>query len=234
MRQVAARGRSAEVEKNNGTGRLGDLAYVRILETLFDRKIPTGAFLSQNKLVELLGITVAPLRHALSLLEAEGIVTIHPRSGVQFIKPGFELARSTYQYRGIIEGAAAAVYAETGDEAEMAEIERRHLALIEEVEREGLTDRAWREMEEIETLLHNSIVLSLSNPLIERSYKRLHNYVRLIRLDRNVTAPLALRSLREHMQIIAACKARDSEAAAAAMRAHLNAALQRSLGLYGH
>jgi len=231
MKQVATRSRSAYPAKDGGAERLGDRAYIRILQTLFDRKIPTGAFLSQNKLVELLGITVAPLRHALIRLEAEGIVTVHPRSGVQFIKPGLELARSTYQYRGIIEGAAAAVYAETGDEAEMDEIERRHLALIEEVEHQGLTDHARREVEEIETLLHHSIVRSLSNPLIERSYQRLHNYVRLIRLDRNVTAPVALRSLREHVRIIAACKARDSDAAARAMQAHLTAALQRSLGL---
>jgi DNA-binding GntR family transcriptional regulator len=233
MGQVAARGTSSEGGRHAGAKRLGDLAYVRILETLFDRKIPTGAFLSQQKLVQLLGITVAPLRHALSLLEAEGIVTIHPRSGVRFIKPGFELARSTYQYRSIIESAAAAVYAETANEAEMPEIERRHLALMEVVEREGLTERNRRELEEIETLLHNSIVRSLSNPLIERSYRRLHNYVRLIRLDRNITEPLVLRSLREHLRIIEACKMRDSEAAGEAMRAHLNAALQRSLGLYG-
>ena len=50
-----------------GSGRLSDLAYTRILETLFDRKIPAGAFVSQNDLVKLLGIPVAPLRDALSV-----------------------------------------------------------------------------------------------------------------------------------------------------------------------
>ncbi|TIX06162.1 MAG: GntR family transcriptional regulator, partial [Mesorhizobium sp.] len=51
--------------------RLGDRAYTRILETLFERKIPAGAFLSQGDLVEMLQIPVAPLRDALKLLEAE-------------------------------------------------------------------------------------------------------------------------------------------------------------------
>ena len=54
----------------------------------------------------------------------------------------------------------------------------------------------------------------------------------LIRLDRKVTVPLVLQSLREHMQVILACKARDPEAAAVAMQAHLASALQRGLGLY--
>jgi DNA-binding GntR family transcriptional regulator len=229
---VAARKRRAEERAGPAVHRLGDLAYARILETLFERKIPAGAFLSQNDLVKMLRIPVAPLRDALKLLEAEGIVIIHPRSGIQFVKPGLELTRSTYQYRSILERSAAAVYAQTADEAELAELERRHRSAIEAVEREGLTEQTRAEVEALETLLHQSVVASLANPLIESAYKRLHNNVRLIRLDRKVTAPLVLHSLREHMQVVKACKARDPEAAAAAMQAHLTAALQRGLGLY--
>jgi DNA-binding GntR family transcriptional regulator len=212
--------------------RLGHHVYTRILETLFQRKIPAGAFLSQSDLMKMLGVPVAPLRDALKLLEAEGIVVIHQRSGIQFVKPGFELTISTYQYRSILERAAAATYAQTAEEEELAELEQRHLSAIAEVEREGLNDRTKTELEALETLLHQSVVRSLSNPLIETSYKRLHNYVRLIRLDRRVTAPLVLHSLREHLQVVLACKARDAEAAAAAMQAHLSSALQRALGLY--
>ena len=179
-----------------------------------------------------MGFPWRPLRDALKLLEAEGIVIIHPRSGIQFVKPGLELTRSTYQYRNILERAAAAVYAQTADDAELEELERRHLSAIEEIERDGLTEHSRVELEKLETLLHHSIIRSLSNPLIESAYKRLHNYVRLIRLDRKVTAPLALHSLREHVEVVRACKAREPEAAAAAMQAHLTSALQRGLGLY--
>ena len=44
---------------------------------------------------------------ALRVLEAEGILTSHPRSGIQFVKPGLELTRSTYQFRGITHRALA-------------------------------------------------------------------------------------------------------------------------------
>jgi DNA-binding GntR family transcriptional regulator len=229
---VASPAKTAAIAEISGGSRLSDLAYTRILETLFERKIPAGAFLSQNDLVELLEIPVAPIRDALKVLETEGIVTIQPRSGIQFIKPGLELTRSTYQFRGILERAAVAVYAEIADEAEVAEIERRHLAAIAEVEKNGLTDAARAELEVLELMLHNSIVGSLNNPLIETAYKRMHNYLRIVRLDRKLTVPLALRSLREHMQIIEACKRRDPDAAVAALQAHFNAALQRHLGMY--
>ena len=87
--QVSAKDDSTAVVADiGGGGRLSDLAYTRILETLFERKIPAGAFVSQNDLVKLLGIPVAPLRDALRVLETEGVLTIHPRSGIQFVKPG--------------------------------------------------------------------------------------------------------------------------------------------------
>lgn len=215
-----------------GGGRLSDLAYTRILETLFDRQIPAGAFLSQNDLVKLLGIPVAPLRDALKVLETEGVLTIHPRSGIQFVKPGLELTRSTYQYRGILERAAVAVYAETAQDAELDEIEKRHLATMADLETSGLTDALKDELEVLELVLHNAIIASLNNPLIDTAYKRMHNYLRLIRLDRKLTVPLALRSLREHMEIITACKARDPDKAVAALAAHFNAALQRHMGMF--
>jgi DNA-binding GntR family transcriptional regulator len=229
---VAARDESTLVAEVGGGGRLSDLAYTRILETLFERKIPAGAFVSQNDLVKLLGIPVAPLRDALRVLEAEGVLTIHPRSGIQFVKPGLELTRSTYQFRGIIERAAVAVYAETADDIELAETEQRHREAVRSIESEGLSDAIKQEFEELELVLHDAIIASLNNPLIETTYKRMHNYLRLVRLDRKLTAPLALRSLREHLEIIHACRARDPDKAVAALSAHFNAALQRHMGMF--
>ncbi len=229
---MASRSNSSDVTELSPGGRLSDLAYTRILETLFERKIPAGAFVSQNDLVQLLGIPVAPLRDALKVLETEGVVTIHPRSGIQFVKPGLELTRSTYQYRGIIERAAVAIYAETAQDSELAEVESRHRQALADLESEGLTDRVRQEMEHLEVLLHNGIIASLNNPLIDRSYKRMHNYLKLVRLDRKLTVPLAQRSLREHMEIILACKARDPEKAVAALSAHFTAALQRHMGMF--
>ena len=215
-----------------GSGRLSDLAYQRILEGLFDRRLPAGAFVSQNELVQLLGSPVAPLRDALRVLEAEGVLTIHPRSGIQFVKPGLELTRSTYQFRTIVESAAVRVYAETADETELEAIAARHRALIARIEKDGLSPDVIIELEELEQLLHNSVIRSLANPLIDNSYRRMHHYLRLVRLDRRLTAPLALRSLREHMEIIKACEERNPDKAEAALQAHFTAALQRHMGLF--
>ena len=212
--------------------RLSDVAYERILQILFEKRLPAGAYVSQNELVKLTGVPVGPLRDALRVLEADGILTIHPRAGIEFIKPGLELTRATYQFRGIIEGAAVAVYAETADDSEMVEIERQHREAAAAIEEDGLTPALRDELEILEELLHNSIIAGLRNQLIDTSYRRIHNYLRLLRLDRQLTAPLALRSLREHLAIIEACRSRNAAAAVAALQTHFANALQRSMGLY--
>lgn len=210
--------------------RLSDEAYDRILEALFERRVQAGSFVSQSDLSEIVDVPVAPLRDALRMLEAEGILKIHPRSGIQFVRPGLELTRSTYQFRSILERAAIKIFAEQGDETEIAEIYDRHTALIAAIEENGLRPEDIKEAEVLERVLHNAVIASLRNPLIETSYRRMHNYLRLLRLDRKLTAPVVLRTLREHLDILLACKARNATAAKAALDAHFQAAMQRSLG----
>lgn len=212
--------------------RLSDLAYARILEVLFARRLPAGAFVSQSELVELTGVPVGPLRDALKALEAEGILAIHPHTGIQFVKPGMELTRATYQFRSMIESAAVAVFAENASDAEIEQLAQRHRDVTAAIERDGLTPDNMAQLEQMEDLLHGSIVAILNNPLADTSYRRVHNYLKLIRLDRKVTVPLVLRSLREHQVIIEACRNRNRQEAVAALQAHFTAALQRNLGLY--
>lgn len=211
--------------------RMSDVAYERILEGLFDRRVPAGAFVSQNELSAIVDVPVAPLRDALRVLEAEGILTIHPRSGIQFIRPGMELTRATYQFRSIIERSAIRAFAEQGDEAVMNALEIRHSRLLRRVERDGLGKEQLEEMDALEGELHGAIIAALRNPLIDSTYRRMHNYLRLLRLDRKITTPIMVRTLREHLDILEACGTRNADAAEGKLQAHFQAAMQRNLGL---
>lgn len=232
MTQAASLASAASPRETPESRRLSDIAYERVLEGLFDGKVPAGAFVSQNDLVNLLDIPVQPLRDALRVLEAEGVLTIHPRSGIQFLKPDLELARSTYQFRTIIERSAARIYAETAGAETVAALIADHEALIDDIERDGFDASMLDRLGELEERLHGGMIASLRNPLIETTARRLKNYVTLIRLERLVTQPLALRTLREHLEILEAAKARDASAAEAAVSSHFQAALQRILGMF--
>ncbi|WP_218043031.1 GntR family transcriptional regulator [Steroidobacter gossypii] len=212
--------------------RLSEVAYQAILEGLFTRKIAAGAFLSQNDLVRMFGVPVQPLRDALRILEAEGVLTIHPRAGIEFLKPDLELARSTYQFRSIMERAAVRTYAETADAAAITQLMQDHQSLLERIGADGFLAEHSELLQVLEERLHGEMVASLRNPLIETTARRLKNYLTLIKLDRRITAPLALRTLREHMEILDACLRRDADQAEAALGRHFQAALQRILGMF--
>jgi DNA-binding GntR family transcriptional regulator len=211
--------------------RLADKAYQAILQGLFDRTIPAGIKLSQAWLIESLGLTAQPLREALRMLEMEGLVKIHPRSCISFVKADTGLAVSTYQFRSLIERAGARALAEGADAVEMQALANAHLALLERLEKSDYGPAEEAELNVLEERLHGALVSALRNPLIETTARRLHKYFLLVRMDRLVTKPLAITTLREHLEILNAAMRRDPDAAEAALTDHFRAALQRVLGV---
>lgn len=210
---------------------LADKAYQAILQGLFDRTIPAGAELTQTELMRLLGLTAQPLRDALRTLETEGLVSIHARSCIRFIRADLELSRSTYQFRSLIERAGARALAETGNAGEIRRIADDHRELLTRLERGEWSPSEEQTLNALEERLHGAIISALRNPLIETTARRLKNYVTLVRLDWLTTRPLAVRTLREHLEIIDACAARDADKAEAALVTHFQLALQRLLGM---
>ena len=89
----------------------------------------------------------------------------------------------------------------------IAKLLKDHETLIKQITAKGLEPENLPQLEALESRLHGEMVASLRNPLIETAARRLKNYLILIKLDRRITAPLALRTLREHVEILEACVA---------------------------
>jgi DNA-binding GntR family transcriptional regulator len=211
--------------------RLSETAHKLITHALFHRRIVAGAFMSQSELVELLGVPIQPLRDALRVLEVEGLVTIHPRAGIEFVKADMGLIRSTYQFRTIIECAAVRSYAERVAVERIDALLADHCEFIRDVEANGLDDDTIARLHVLERRVHGDMIGIFENPLIESASMRLQNYTALILMDRPETAPLIVRTLGEHVRVLEACRIRDVEAAVTEMAAHLNAAMHRAMGL---
>jgi DNA-binding GntR family transcriptional regulator len=209
--------------------RLSDAAYRAVLEALFDRRVTAGSFVSQGELVRVTGCPVGPLRDALRVLEADGVLQIHPRSGIQFVRPGAELTRSTYQFRGIIERAGVRVFAETADLADIDRIVAAHDAMIARIGQPSRSEDLEPRAHELEAMFHGAVVSSLDNRQIDAAHRRLRTLLRIIRLDSAWSPRTVEMTMTEHLGILAACRSRDPDAAEAAMRQHLSGALQRHL-----
>ena len=211
---------------------LSEVAYDRFMEALFSRKLAPGAFLSQHELVELLGVPVGPLRDALRVLQTEGLVTIRARSGIEVVRPDLAMARNTYQIRGILEEAAVRAYAETAPIAAITAMEQRHEALIGSFEGREPTEDDIRGMETLDRDFHFEIIAALRNPMVDETYRRIHAILNLILLERRFSGPVMARTLREHLKILGACKARNADAAQKALNEHFSEALKRAMALF--
>jgi DNA-binding GntR family transcriptional regulator len=211
---------------------LSDLAYDRFMDALFDRRLTPGANLSQNDLVRILDVPVAPLRDALRVLQTEGLLTIHSRSGIELAKPDFAMIRNTYQLRTILERAAIRTFAEVAPLGLLEELAGCQQAVIDAVTGRDLGVAGAQAVERIDFGLHMQVVACLQNPLIQSTYRQAHSFDRLIRLDRafRLSGPLVIRTMSEHLDILNACLRRDPDAAEAALEVHFARAMQRAMG----
>jgi DNA-binding GntR family transcriptional regulator len=210
---------------------LSDLAYERILQALFEQRVPMGARISQTDLVALTGVPVGPVRDALKVLESDGVVVVHPRSGIEVIRPSAELVRATFQFRLIIERAAVRTYALTAPEADLRALRAlhdEHCAIYAVADPNANVADSLSRLEEA---FHTPIVASLGNELVDASYRRLQLMARIVK-DKGAVLPRAGQiSLTEHLAVVDACLSRDPDAAEAALARHLGNALNRNLGL---
>ncbi len=235
---VAAFDPEGDSERPAGAGagdelRLSDIAVRRFREALFGGAIEPGAMLSQTDLARRLDVPVGPLRDALRQLAAEGLLRIHPRSGIEIRKPDLELLRHSYQLRVILERPAVRAFAETaplGEIDALIDAHRQAIAIIDGREFQGEEVRA---VEALDRHFHARIVGTLANPLADAAYGQAQDFMRLVRLDRHYrhSTTIAIRTFNEHLAILEAMRARDATAAETALEAHFSRAIQRALGI---
>lgn len=179
----------------------------------------------------LTGVPVGPVRDALKVLEANGIVILHPRSGIELIKPSTDLVRATFQFRTIIERQATRAYSQSATEPALRALVSVHEAEIAAMAQLDPNTNAADRLSDIEERFHLPIVAALGNELVDASYRRLQLMARIIKVKRAVYPNAAVLSLSEHLAVLSACLRRDADAAEAAMAQHLANAMSRNLGL---
>lgn len=79
----------------------------RLRQLILDGQLPPGQALRPADLAPRLGVSVMPVREALRILEAEGLVTFKPRIGARVAEIREEDVEELYLVRGALEGLAA-------------------------------------------------------------------------------------------------------------------------------
>jgi DNA-binding GntR family transcriptional regulator len=103
-----------------------EAVYQRLIDEIVDGKLPPGQRIRQAALATRLGVSRAPISHALQLLKQRGLVRESGKMGVEVTPIGADKVRDIYQIRARMDGLAARLAAARVKTGEMppAEIER--------------------------------------------------------------------------------------------------------------
>ena len=185
-------------------------------EQIFAGELAPGSFLDEAGLCERLKISRTPLREALKVLTAEGLLRHEPRRGCFVNEVTEQDLDDIFPVIALLEGRCAHEAARHASDADLAALATLH-------ERLGKHARAGRINDYYATnfTIHESIILLANNRWLAQAIADLRKILKLARLQQLHAPGRLAQSLAEHMAVFAALQNRDSEAAEAAMRLHL-------------
>ena len=178
--------------------------------------------LDERRLSQDLGVSRTPIREALTLLEQEGFVRAVPRRGIFVVRKSKAEIIDMIIAWAALESMAARLAAKRASDADL-----RSLRDLFEEFRDEPPSEHMNEYSEANIKFHQTVVRLSGCEIIADMTENLFIHIRAIRTVSLRQDNRAERSMREHMQIIAALEARDTEAAEHLTREH-------TLGLAAH
>ena len=101
----------------------------RLRERIYARELSPGSWIDETRLAEEYGISRTPLREALKVLAAEGLITMKVRRGAYVTEVNDKDQQDVYHLLALLESDAAGVVAEVATDAQMAELRQLHQQL---------------------------------------------------------------------------------------------------------
>ena len=198
---------------------LSSRVYQVLQQDILQGQFPPGARLSLDDLAERFGISVSPIRDALRLLAADGLVELRSRRGAFVTQPSRAVIHEVFQFRAILECAAVEyaiaagppIFAALGDL-----IEAMTTTMVGDTHADYLT--YIRHDQEF----HRTLVGAIGNGKISESYSSLASFALIARMLHRSESHRATATLAEHRAILSALIEHDADAARAAIRVHLD------------
>jgi DNA-binding GntR family transcriptional regulator len=192
-------------------------------QRIFNRELEPGSWIDELKLAEEYGISRTPLREALKVLAAEGLVTMKVRRGAYVTEVSEKDLADVYHLLSLLESDAAGVVAVQASAAQLAELEALH-AELEAAAAPGKVDRT--HFFAVNERFHMLLLAIADNRWRDQMVADLRKVMKLNRHNSLLKSGRIAESLKEHRAIMAALMARDSASAMERMRQHFKNGLE--------
>ena len=188
-------------------------------QRIFNRDLAPGSWIDELKLAEEYGISRTPLREALKVLAAEGLVTMKVRRGAYVTEVSERDLTDVYHLLSLLESDAASVVASRASDTQLTELQALHGEL-----EKAVTNR--ERFFEINETFHMRLLEIADNRWRDQMVADLRKVMKLNRHNSLLKSGRIEDSLREHRVLMQALSARDASAAALRMREHFTSGLE--------
>ena len=182
-------------------------------QRIFRRELEPGSWIDEVKLAQEYGISRTPLREALKVLAAEGLVTMKVRRGAYVTEVSDRDLAEVYHLLSLLESDAAAVVATQATAAELKDLQSLHAELETAV---GDRDQFFA----VNERFHMRLLDLAGNRWRNQMVADLRKVMKLNRHNSLLKSGRIEESLAEHRAVMEALAKRDAEATRERMREH--------------
>lgn len=195
----------------------------QLRERIFRNELQPGEWLDELKLANEMAISRTPMREAIKVLAAEGLVEMRPRRGAYVAESSPTDLRDIYHLLGLLESDAAAELAASSNDAAMAELEDLHAQLHKSANGIPVASTEFFRLNEA---FHLRLLQLANNRWRTQVVQDLRKLMKLHRHHSLLKRGRIAQSLQEHELLMAALRQRQPANARAAMQAHFASGLE--------
>ena len=210
---------SADIISLNPTPRtaLHEQVALRLREMLVESRIAPGAKLNERELSEVLNVSRTPLREAIKMLAAEGLVELLPNRGAIAVELSEADVLNTFEVMAGLEAQSGELAAERITDAELVEIQAMHYEMLA-----AFTRRDLPAYYRLNSAIHAAINAAAKNPVLSATYRQVNARLQALRFRSNQDGDKWDAAMKEHEQMIDALTQRKPAAMRAVLLRHLN------------
>lgn len=190
-------------------------------QRIFKRDLEPGSWIDEMKLAEEYGISRTPLREALKVLAAEGLVTMKVRRGAYVTEVSETDLADVYHLLALLESDAAGAVAERATDAHLKELQALHKEL-EGAAAAGNRDKFFA----INERFHMRLLQIAGNRWRDQMVSDLRKVMKLNRHHSLLKSGRLEESLQEHRAVMEALARRDAKATVKRMQEHFRNGLE--------
>ena len=193
----------------NGTDRqeasLHGETLLRLRDYVVEGNIPEGGRVPERQLCEMLGISRTPLREALKVLAAEGLIELLPNRGARVRQLGKRDLEELFDMMAGLEGLAGRLACEAITDEEIVAIERLHYEMYGHY-----LHRDMHGYFQVNQRIHESILAAARNETLRSAYANFAGRIRRVRYSANFARKRQrwAEAMREHEAILDALRRR--------------------------